>query len=96
MKRTGKIQFNACITLCALIIAIAMVGCGQKQSASFVSATALQTNSNDVQQIQSAVKRLLDALYAGDTDSILKATPPEVIALMGGEAKARQMLKDAV
>jgi hypothetical protein len=73
-----------------------MVGCGQKQSASFVSATALQTNSNDVQQIQSAVKRLLDALYAGDTDSILKATPPEVIALMGGEAKARQMLKDAV
>jgi hypothetical protein len=96
MKRIGKIQFGAGITLCALIIAIAMIGCRQKQSASLVSATAFQTNSNDVQQIQSDVKRLLNALYAGDMDSILKATPPEVITLMGGEVKTRQMLKAAV
>jgi hypothetical protein len=96
MKHIGKIQFSACIPLCALIIAIAMVGCGQKNSASPVSATTFQPDLNDIQQIQSDVRRLLNALYAGDTDSILKATPLEVIALMGGEAKARQMLKDVV
>jgi hypothetical protein len=94
MKCIDKIQFSACTPLCALIIAIVMVGCGQKQPPSLISATVLQTNSNDVQQIQSDVKRLLNALYAGDTDSILKATPLEVITLMGGEAKATQMLKD--
>jgi hypothetical protein len=96
MTNIDKIQFSAYITLGALIVAIAIAGCGQKQSTSLASATAFQTNSNDVQQIQSDVKRLLNALYAGDTDSILKATPPEVITLMGGEAKTRQMLKDAV
>jgi hypothetical protein len=96
MKHIGKIQFGACIPLWALIIAVAMVGCGQKHSTSPVSATAFRPNSNEVQQIQSDVKRLLNALYAGDMDSILKTIPLEVIALMGGEAKARQMLKDAV
>jgi hypothetical protein len=80
--------------LFCIIGVIVVAGCNQKGSDNIPSPSVTNGNSNDVQIVQSDVSRLLNAVYVGDADTVLRFTHSKIIKLMGGEAQAKVTLKD--
>ena len=44
-------------------------------------------------RVQSDIKSVSQAMFAGDVDTLLRYTHPKIIELMGGEAQARETLE---
>ncbi len=61
----------------------------------FLSVAAAAVDSRDA-QVQSDVRVLLNATYAGDVDTVLRLTNPVVLEALGGQAEARRTLTEAM
>ena len=72
--------------LCAIVVVISVIsGDGQ----------GVQTE-RDARRVQEDVKSLVDALYGGDVETVLRFTHPKIIAMLGGKATSRKAVEDAV
>jgi hypothetical protein len=60
------------------------------------AATAGVAQESDPARVQADVKALLQALYAGDVDSVLRYTPPTVVEMQGGVEPTRGAIEHAV
>lgn len=66
------------------IVALVLVGCS----------SASETNEAKVARVQKDVRRMVDAAYEGDVETIIDFTHPRILQMMGGVPSARQALEE--